>query len=83
MAEIQPEKEKEDGEAVVFDYLRNISVNVRRPDSVSAKNVNLGNTKKWIQIQLLQFPSKYLSCGIILAGEYLRFLKSSYPDLST
>ena len=46
MAEIQPEKEKEDGEAVDFDYLRNISVNVRRPDSVSADNVNLGNTKK-------------------------------------
>ena len=46
MAEIQPEKEKEDGDTADFDYLRNISVNVRRPDSVSAEDVNLGNTKK-------------------------------------
>ena len=59
MAEIQPEKEKKEGEAVDFDYLRNINVNVRRPDSVSANNVNLGNTKNRIQIQMLQFTSKY------------------------
>ena len=41
MAKRQLEKE----ESVNFDYLRNINVNVRRPDSVSASNVNLGGTK--------------------------------------
>lgn len=41
MAERQLEKE----ESVDFDYLRNINVNVRRPDSVSANNVNLGRPK--------------------------------------
>ena len=59
MAETLPEKEKKDGEAIDFDYLRNVRVNVRRPDSVSANNVNLGNTKNRIQIQMLQFTSKY------------------------
>ena len=41
MAERKLEKE----ESVDFDYLRNINVNVRRPDSVSANNVNLGRLK--------------------------------------
>ena len=40
MAKRQLEKE----ESVNFGYLRNINVNVRRPDSVSANNVNLGGT---------------------------------------
>ena len=42
---VMAEIEKENREAVDFNYLRNINVNVRRPDSVSASNVNLGGTK--------------------------------------
>ena len=49
MAEGQLEKE----ESVDFDYLRNINVNVRRPDSVSASNVNLGGIKITIKICVL------------------------------
>ena len=49
MAKRQLEKE----ESVNFDYLRNINVNVRRPDSVSAKDVNLGGIKITIKTCVL------------------------------
>ena len=55
MAKRQLEKE----ESVNFDYLRNINVNIRRPDSFSANNVNLGGIKIIIEICVLTFVGFY------------------------
>ena len=45
MTEIQPEKEKGNMEKDIFKILHDVKVAVRRPDSTSVNNVNLGKTK--------------------------------------
>ena len=45
MTEIQPEKEKGNMEKDIFNILHDVKVAVRRPDSTSVKDVNLGKTK--------------------------------------
>ena len=45
MEEIQPEKEKGNMEKDIFNILHDVKVAVRRPDSTSVSNVNLGKTK--------------------------------------
>ena len=74
MAEIQSEKEKANMEEDIFDILHDVKVNVRRPDSTSVKNVNLGLNN------LVRFLKVFV---LILAEEYLNFLKNSYPDYET
>ena len=76
MAEIHSEKEKKNIEKDMFDILRDVKVAVRRPDSTSVENVNLG----FCPIEL----NMYLKMSVlILAEEYLNFLKSFYPDYKT
>ena len=49
MTEIQPEKEKGNMEKDIFDILHDVRVAVRRPDSTSVNNVNLGKTNEFIE----------------------------------
>ena len=74
IAEIQSEKEKANMEKYIFDIFHDVKVNVRRPDSISVKNVKLGlnNLVRYLNLSVL-----------ILAEEYLNFLKNSYPDYET
>ncbi len=49
MREIHPEKDKENMEKKSFNVLHDVQVAVRRPDSTSVKNVNLGKHINFVE----------------------------------
>ena len=57
IAEVQSEKEKANMEKDIFDIFHDVKVNVRRPDSISVKNVKLGLNNLVRYLNLLSSPS--------------------------